>query len=405
MLTIHNKSDCTGCAACVNTCPENCITLKFDEEGFAYPLIDKKQCINCSACDRVCPVNKKVLLTTDPVCFAGYIKDDSIRQQSSSGGIFSALALEILSRGGVVFGAAFDGVSKVKHFYIDNINDLGKLRTSKYIQSEIDSSYKDTKKFLQNNRLVLFTGTPCQIAGLKSFLGKEYENLYTQDIICHGAPSQLVWSKYVNNKQQQYKDKIGNINFRNKEFGWKDFSVKYESNNRCENTVHRDDLFFKAFLKNIILRPSCYYCKFKGENFFSDITLGDFWGIEYVSPEMNDNQGVSLIICRNNKGKKLLTDISDSIIIKDVEYENSVRCNTAATKSVPKPGSRDLFFKYIKHHKINSSLKLFCSENEKEIAKVQLMEDYKAVKSEKGVLFALIWRIKTILCSFLIRSK
>lgn len=393
MISVKDKSLCTGCFACKNICPKNSIDMRIDDEGFLYPAVDGRTCINCSVCEKICPVINETETLSKKICYAAYSKDQKVRKNSSSGGIFTALALHFINTGGYVFGAAFDGVSNVKHICINNSTDIEKLRTSKYIQSETGDSFTAAKALLDKGKTVLFTGTPCQIAGLKSFLGKDYSNLYTQDIVCHGVPSNLVWQKYIKKKQKQYREKIKSVNFRNKEFGWKDFSVCYEFETKSENTVHRNDLFFKAFLKNIILRPSCYDCKFKGA-FVSDITLGDFWGIENFLPEIDDNNGISVIICNSEKGKKLLTDVRDSLILKGVDYETAVKYNTAAVKSVPKPGSRDIFFKRIKHRNIEKELSLFVGEDKKSVNRVQFFEDYRSVKDEKGKVYSCLWAIK-----------
>lgn len=393
MIVIKEKSECTGCSACKNICPKRCIEMKPDSEGFCYPVINKNLCINCSMCEKVCPLLSKPV-KSQKLAYAAYSTDETIRKNSSSGGVFSVLALKILSQGGIVFGAAFDGVAKVKHIYIDNEKDLCKLRTSKYIQSEIGDSYKKAKEFLDKGRLVLFSGTPCQIAGLNKYLIKSYDNLYSQDVICHGVPSQRIWDKYIKSKQKSEKDSLISVNFRNKDFGWKDFSLKYQFSKTSKNAHQYDDLFFNAFLNNIMLRPSCYECRFKDKNYYSDLTLGDFWGIQTVMPEMDDNNGTSLIICNTDKGKKLLTDVSNSLILKKAEYDEAIKYNSAAIKSVNKPGSRDLFFKYLKHHSILSTLSLFCGEDKRSQRKVQLLEDYEDVKTEKGRSFSLLWLIK-----------
>lgn len=346
MINIKNKSKCCGCGACYNACPVNAVTMQEDEYGFKYPQIDKEKCTKCGLCERVCPMlrvseqNKKL-----PIAYAAYSKNEEIRKQSSSGGIFTLIAEYIIKQGGVVFGAQFDDEFKVVHACVDNISDLNKFRGSKYVQSDINESYKKAKEILQENKKVLFTGTPCQIEGLKSFLNKEYENLYTQDIICHGVPSPLVWEKYKEYRLDKDKQIPMQIAFRNKDTGWKLFNMKFEYSDFSYKKNQKEDLFMKAFLKNTCLRDSCYNCAFKDENKVSDITLGDYWGIQNIHPEMDDDKGISAVIINSPKGQVLFDEIKQDLIWKETEYENVKKYNTALVKPVKKDPNRKMFFK------------------------------------------------------------
>lgn len=346
MLKIKEKSKCNGCHVCFNICPQNAITMVEDEKGFKYPSIDKEKCTDCGLCEKKCPIlNKKENEKNNPKAYAAYNKNEEIREQSSSGGMFSLLAEYVLNNNGVVVGASFDEEFMVKHIIVNNIEELSKLRTSKYLQSNIGNVYKEVKDLLNSNKLVLFTGTSCQINGLFSYLGKGYENLYTQDIICHGVPSPKVWKKYLEYRKNKDNQEPLKINFREKTEGWKLFSLifKYSDEKKYEKN-QTQDLFMQAFLRDICLRDSCYACSFKDKNRKSDITLADFWGIQNVLPEMDDDKGTSLVIVNTEKGKKLYEEIKEKTVYKEVDFERSIEFNKAMYKSAEKPKFVDEFF-------------------------------------------------------------
>ena len=346
MIEIKDKSLCSGCSACKNICPKNAIEMIEDECGFKYPKINRELCINCGLCNKVCPILNKKIGENNPKCYACYNKDEKTRMNSSSGGIFSLLATEILNRNGVVFGAAFNNDFSLTHQYIEKIEDLDKLRTSKYLQSNIGDSYKQVKKFLNSDRYVLFTGTPCQIEGLISYLGKNYDKLYTQDIICHGVPSPKVWKKYLEYREKIDKEKPKKINFRDKkQEGWKMFSLSFKYKEKEYSKNQKQDLYMKAFLKDVCLRNSCYNCSFRKKQRLSDITLADYWGIEKIHPELDDNKGTSLVLVNSNKGKKLYSAINRLIISKEVTIEDAIRSNKALIKSPNLNKNRNKFFK------------------------------------------------------------
>ena len=346
MIDIKEKNKCCGCYACFNKCPTNAIEMKKDEKGFSYPIVNKEKCVNCGLCEKACPILKKEKeKKNDKKAYACINKNDNIRNQSSSGGIFTLLAEEIIKKGGVVFGATFNEKFEVMHDCAEGIEDLVKFRGSKYVQSSINSTYQKAKEFLESDKYVLFTGTPCQIEGLKSYLDKEYDKLYTQDIICHGVPSATVWNKYLEYREKRKNSKIKKVEFRNKEKGWHLYNLRisYENDEVYERN-QRDDIFMKAFLRNTILRDSCYQCYFKKINRMSDITLADFWGIEKVLPEMDDNKGVSLVITNTKKGEELLEKITSNIISKEIKLEDAIKFNKSFTESAPMDKNREKFF-------------------------------------------------------------
>lgn len=346
MNDIVKQDKCSGCTACMNSCPKKAITMKKNEEGFYYPIIDMNKCIDCGLCKKVCPAlnNKEGKKEID--AYACYNKNEKIRLDSSSGGIFNVLAEYIIENKGIVYGAAFDEQYMVKHIAIKCKKEIKLLRNSKYLQSELNDIFVDVKNNLQQEKLVLFTGTPCQIEGLKLFLKKDYDNLYTQDIICHGVPSPLLWDKYlscITNSEIKY------ANFRNKDNGWSNFGLYIKSDIEYNNS-HKDDKYFNLFLSNIALRMSCYNCSSKKKYRNSDITLADFWGIDNILPEFNDNKGVSLVIVNSDKGKKLFNEINNEIIFKEVDFDLAIADNPSMIKSCDMPKGRLKFFDDLNRH-------------------------------------------------------
>lgn len=344
---VKDKSNCSGCHACYSICPKKCIEMQSDEEGFQYPSVDKTQCINCGLCEKVCPITHPVRRkSTDVVGYAVKAKEDAIRMSSSSGGVFYLLASYVIDNGGVVFGASLDEKCRVRHICVDTKDDIEKLQRSKYVQSEIGDSYIKARNLLDDGKLVLFTGTPCQIAGLYSFLPREYDNLFTQDIACMGVPSPLVWERYKEHIGDQEKAKVLNVNYRDKTTGWKDYSIRISFDNGADQAVnHNDNMYMQDFLLKYDLCPSCYDCKFKGIKRCSDITLADFWGIGHVLPDFYDDKGVSLVVLQSEKGKRIFEEISDNIDYQETDLNEAVKYNSAIVESVLLPYERKAFFR------------------------------------------------------------
>lgn len=348
MKKIVSLKTCSGCFACVNACPKGCVIMETDKEGFWYPEIDEKNCINCGLCEKTCPILKDYEGNLKGRAYACINKDENIRMQSSSGGVFTLLAEYVLEKGGVVFGAAFDEEFAVQHIAVDNIEDLEKLRGSKYLQSKIGDTYKQAKILLDGGRWVLFSGTPCQTSGLKSYLGKDYENLIMQDIICHGVPSPKVWERYVKFREAKAASQTRRTFFRDKKYGWKMYSILFDFANSTEYIkILPQDFYMRAFLANLCLRSSCYECHSKSLNRESDITLADFWGIENVAPDMDDDKGTSLVFVNSVKGENLFSSIKEKIIYKEVDIDEAVKYNLSAYRSVTEPSKRRKFMKDI----------------------------------------------------------
>lgn len=312
MIDTSNRL-CTGCSACKAICPKHAIELIDDINHFKYPHIDSNKCINCGLCDKVCPLNKNINVEIEKV-FAAKSKNDDIVNSSSSGGIFYEIAKYVLNNNGYICGAGFDDEFQVHHIIVDNFNDLPKLMTSKYVQSRMEDTYIKVKNLLENDNQVLFSGTPCQTNGLKSYFKKEYENLICVDIICHGVPSPRIWQYELNSNKKDWK--ISNINFRDKRIDWSHYGTSYKFTDGTEMFIeHNETIYSKAFLNDLCLRESCYQCKAKGNNRTSDLTLGDFWGVENSNISLsNKDRGISLIIAHNQKGLDVINKIN-------VEYE------------------------------------------------------------------------------------
>ena len=337
--------ECCGCAACQQICPMNCITMEADEEGFIYPKIDESICIRCNKCENICPIYHPDSPKGRTETYVGYSINEPVRKSSSSGGIFSLIAEYVLGQNGVVFGAAFDEEFMVHHICIQSEEELCKLRGRKYVQSRLGNTYTEAGNYLKENRLVLFSGTACQIAGLKKFLGKEYDNLLTIDVLCHGVPSPKIWKLYLEDQEKKYDSSISSIQFRNKKFGWKKFAVNMQFKNGQEYSVpFFKDKFMNMFLSNIDLRPSCHHCHFKEFPRVSDVTIGDSWGIESYMPEMDDDKGTSVISVYTGKGKKVLNEIQKNLIVKKTELDKALPISADSRKSVPEHPNRKKYW-------------------------------------------------------------
>ena len=350
MIKIVDKFKCCGCYGCSTICPKQCIKFRIDEEGFWYPVCREEECINCGLCEKVCPIlSKKGMIEKKlPIAYAAISKDFDTRIMSSSGGIFSVLAEYVLEQGGIVFGAALNEKLKVEHIKVEKLKDLYRLRGSKYVQSKLGDTYRQVKKYLTDGELVLFTGTPCQVVGLKRYLMKEYDNLICQDIICHGVPSPMVWKQYIKWQEKYNNKKIKKVNFRNKSFGWKDFglSVEFEDGS-IKLKKHYKDLFMQAFLKNYCLRPSCYQCNFKTINREADITLADLWGSSNFNLSLDEENGISLVIVHSLKGEEVLKKVLNRLQLQKIDIKESIKYNSAMVHSADKPENRVDFMKDI----------------------------------------------------------
>lgn len=345
MIEVDDKSKCCGCSACVQICPKHCLEMKKDNEGFFYPVVENHLCIDCGLCEKVCPELKQFDSIKPTKVYAAINPDDEVREESSSGGIFSMLAERTIAKGGVVFGARFNKDWQVEIVAAESVDETVTFRGSKYVQARVGDSYKVCKQYLENGRSVLYSGTPCQISGLQHFLQKKYDNLLTVDFICHGVPSPSVWNRYLDEVVTAGDKALRDTQFRNNKKGWKQFSFQINYDKK-ENEVTllseaKENPFMIAFLSNLILRPSCHACPAKNGKSNSDMTIADFWGIQNVNPAMYDNRGTSMIIVHTEKG-------FDAIPFNNMRYEevpvDSLRFNQSYAKSSVPNGRRSEFF-------------------------------------------------------------
>lgn len=349
MIRITDKAKCCGCAACAQACPKHCIAMVEDDEGFLYPLVDLAVCIDCGLCDKVCPCWQR--LWRAPLgCYATVNADEQVRLQSSSGGLFAALAGRVLEQGGAVFAAEYDNCGEVFHSQADDLAGVRKMMGSKYVQSRMGSTYFSVKNVLGSGRAALFVGTPCQVAGLHSFLrGKEYPRLLTVDLACHGVPSPGVWRQYLSETLGNVKDDLY-VNFRDKSTGWKHYSLTLKSGRKQISKPASESAFMKAFLSDAILRPSCQSCDFKNGGCQSDLTIGDFWGIGRCHPDWDDDKGMGITMVNTDKGGEAIACLS-GVSFREVTYQQAIACNGGFVRDTPPHPKRKEFFAALRRNK------------------------------------------------------
>ena len=347
MIEITDKSQCCGCTACSSICPKKAIVMKQDEEGFVYPIIDKTKCVNCGLCDKVCPVKNAKEDTFEQKAYLVNNKNEEIRKDSTSGGAFTPIAEYVLNEGGVVFGATFDKNYSVIHTYVENKEELSKFRGSKYVQSFLGDSFKQVKEFLNNDRMVCFSGTPCQIEGLKSFLQKDYKKLITVDVMCHAAPSPLVWKKYLNYEMSKLKgNKIEKVLFRDKsKYGYKYSTMTIKTDKDEYSRGVETDPYLRAFFGDLSDRPSCYDCKFKKQCHVSDFTIWDCFVVDNFDKNLDDDKGTSRILVNTENGRNIFEEIKENFNYTEVETQSLVKNVKEMLHSVEVNERRTQFFK------------------------------------------------------------
>lgn len=354
----ENKTECCGCGACQAICPKNAIEMVEDEYGFIYPRIDESKCVNCNLCKKTCAYMNPRKMNDEKKVYASVSKNDENLKRSASGGVFYELANSIISDGGVVYGCSMEYKNDKltpKHIRVNNQENLKKLQGSKYVQSECGNIYKLVKTDLINGKKVLFSGTPCQIEGVKSFLQyKEYENLFLVDIICHGVPSRKMFQDYIENFEIENNCKVKELYFRDKDKGWGlFFKVVYEKNGKTEKTVKPsyESSFYQLFLDSSIYRENCYKCPYATENRNSDLTIGDFWGIgqEHPDVDIDSKRGISCIIANSNKGKKIIEKYSVSLYNINSNFEKVARHNHQLSKPSKHTSEREKILELYKN--------------------------------------------------------
>lgn len=369
MINITEKHLCCGCSACVQICPKHCISLSEDEEGFLYPEVSLEQCIDCGLCEKVCPMISRPAPIEPLKTLAVKNRNEEERMKSSSGGVFIALARRVIEKGGVVFGAVFDEDWEVKHTYAESLEEVHPMMCSKYLQSRIESTYFEAGQFLKQGREVMFAGTPCQITGLKKYLRKDYPNLLAVDFLCHGVPSPGVWRTYLRETfgtaaQRAATGKntvlslslknvpaIAGISFRDKTLsGWKKFSFvvwgksasKADKNSVLLSAIHRDNPYMRGFLSNLYLRPSCYRCLCKNGISHSDITIADYWGVDRIMPEFDDDKGIGLVLLNTEKGENIFSVLD--MEIRQSSLDDARYFNGGFKENIAQPSKRTFFF-------------------------------------------------------------
>lgn len=338
-----NYENCTGCGACVQRCPKQCISWTTKEFDFRYPRIDEASCINCGLCEKVCPIDKELKAPTAQKTYAAVHKDSAVLEKSTSGGAFTALADTIFSRGGVVYGAAMLNGMQVKHIRTEDKISFADLRSSKYLQSDTGTTYQMVEQDLKQGKVVLYSGTPCQIDGLKCFLRKEYENLYTADIVCHGVGSQAYFDKYMEFAKERY-GKIKALRFRAKEYaGWSCGGgvVVVGTSNSEKKIPYRDfdNYYYSYFLSGDIYRKCCYSCKYANTKRVGDFSLGDYWGVEALKLPLQTENGCSLLLVNNDRAEKLLETVVDLDKV-ETTIEQAAHCNKQLNEPSRLPESR-----------------------------------------------------------------
>lgn len=346
-IQINRPEKCSGCTTCIHSCPKNCITIHRDEEGFTYPRVDETSCIECGKCKAVCPINCHDAGRNPQKVLAVKNKNEAIRRTSSSGGVFYEIASRFIKTGGVVYGCVLDEKMVARHLCADNIEKLEKMKSSKYVQSDMGNTLCEIKERLITGQRVLFSGTPCQAAGLRNFLGKDYENLFVIDVLCHGVPSPKLFADYLNYLSMQYDDaRPIYVNFRNKKRGWKRLYMEVKFDNGKRHYVYSGyDRYESMFLKNLSLRPSCYECKFTKSQRYGDITLGDFWGIGKKYPQWDDDKGISVVMLNTNKGITAYDQIANLFEGREEQLETARAGQRTLYAPTLKNPNRDAFYK------------------------------------------------------------
>lgn len=365
MLTIiENIDNCLGCSACKAVCPNNCISMLPNLEGFLQPIVEETNCSGCNMCTEVCPAINPPKNQTIKEIYYGWNKDESIRRASASGGAFSAFAEKVLEKGGVVFGAVYDNkLQKVIHVSSEKL-DYCKQRKSKYVQSDLQDTFLEAKQYLNSNRFVLFSGTPCQIHGLKNFLGDKYkELLITCDFICGGNPTMKILNEHLSLLENTYNSKVINFDFRSKDpYGWSTLALQVAfENKKIYNFPVQIDYYFLTFLtEKLFLKESCLNCIYRKRH-VSDIIMADFWGFDKYKPEINDEKGISLVMANSLEGQKFISTISDKLILNPIEekyvaycFSDRVHCDL---------GKRSEFFKEYHQFGYESAIKRFVKIN------------------------------------------
>lgn len=354
------KDLCTGCSACEQICQRDCIQLRGDQNDFRYPeIVNPQKCVHCELCTKTCPVlNRTESVIHEPDVYAAMSLNERIRKDSSSGGVFTEIAEWVIAQGGIVFGAAYNDSFEVVHRAVETVEGLRELRGAKYSESRLGNSFRNIKNELEEDRIVLFAGTPCQNAGLKAYLHKDYKNLICLDFVCHGIPSPMVWREYIHYRAEQDNNAVipVSINLRSKETGWS----RYTYSNQFVYADHEkmiqsgESRFMQLFVGDSVNRISCGNCSFKGFSRCTDFTLGDFWGIWDIKPEMDDNKGTSVVLVHSQKGRVIFSEIEEKLRCTEVSLEEASRQNPSMIRSSKTRANRQTVLEKIRNREVQS---------------------------------------------------
>lgn len=383
MIQISKASDCCGCGACIQACPVGCISFVADKEGFLTPKVNEDECVQCGKCNRVCQMGNTQLEQIPDNVYAAQNINDEIRTHSSSGGIFYLIAEYVINHNGVVFGARFNEKWGVEHAYSETLQGIAEFMQAKYVQSDTSRVYKNVLHFLTQGRVVLFSGTPCQIAGLRRFLRKDYDLLICVDLACHGVPSPKVWHEYLNSVAKG--GKIMSVSFRDKSTTWQGYSLRIATDRGIIKQHHELNPYLQLFQQGIIERQSCEQCPARGGRSNSDITLADFWGMDQILPQYNDNKGTSVLIVRSTKGREIVEALRKKMFLEEVSYTDVVKHNPALVYNRSFHHSRASFWRESSHNPakaINTFSKPFMPSKQ-ELLKRSLSQMIRWIKHRK----------------------
>ncbi len=367
MIRIEKKEDCCGCSACVEACPAHCIRFEEDEEGYRYAKADPDRCTECGLCEKICPVlNRRPSRRENTHVYALRNRDEEVRRASSSGGVFSLLAEKTIAAGGTVFGARFDAQFDIVHDGADTLEEIVRFRGSKYVQSDMGDCYPRVRKLLKEGKPVLFSGTGCQIAGLKGFLRREDPNLTCVEVACHGVPSPAVWHRFLAEQRTEAENAVGvparleHFSFRDKSNGWKRYRVSARYSGPQGETILSEpffrNAFMRGFLRNLFIRPCCHACPVKNFTSGADLLLADYWGVDRCHPEMDDDRGTSLAITLTPRGEEILHAVEDEFVAQPSTLDCALAMNQAIVCPERRPAARDRFFRMIRQESVSTTV-------------------------------------------------
>lgn len=395
MITIEDKIKCCGCTACANVCPNHCIEMNPDFEGFVYPVADVSKCVNCNLCKKVCPILNGIKITsTMPVGIFMQNKDKDALKNSTSGGFFDVLCKYATDKGGYIVGVMYDEHFMTIHNIAETYEESFAFRGSKYAQSKLGDIFSKVKYLLDNSKLVVFSGTPCQVAGLKSFLRKEYEKLITVDLVCRSIPSPLLWQKYLDWQKKQYHSDIDSVNCRSKTYGYHSGSLVIRfKNGKKYSGSNRIDLYMKSFHRNVCSRPSCYECKFKTISRCSDFTMFDCWYPEKLTGgfEKDNDKGYTNVFIHTQRGTAIFDKVRDRIHYYSIEISEALNfTGEMMEKSIYKPAERDIFYKKLESDQFEKAINRFVSVSWKDT----FFEYFKSILAKSGLIYSIKKRIR-----------